>query len=583
MKNISRRDFLSFGAVGLFTTPYILRNRSARRTPTFNSAVAPEDVFALSVASGDPTPTGVMLWTRVNPSAWSANSQIVFQVATDNQFSQIIAEGSANSADFGQPRDFTVKIDLDGQLPQTPNGSFYFYRFIYNNTASRTGRCRTLPAPNTALNQIKFAYVTCQDYTNGYYGAFYHLAQEPVDFVLHMGDFIYEAAGDPRYQSLPFDDRRVVLPSGGTVALGLEDFRFIYRTYRADRFMQMALENHTFIHIWDDHECCNDAYWDYERDCLGAPDHPFTNDPQYGNLPQRLNRLKLDSQRAWNEYVPARIVINRDAVHPHEFMSIYRQFTFGDLIDLILTDQRTYRSAHPCGEGSDTGGYGLRYATPGCPPQQMDAARTMLGVPQRNWFLSKMLTSNKLWKVWGNEVFTAPLKASQTAVSLYVNVDAWDGYEFERDLLMQQLKTGGVRNLVTLTGDLHTYMASYQKLNYAIDPLNLNQNNLVGVEYMTPGVTSANLQEIFAAAPPPAAGLVFNDTTIRATNPHVQFFNSSTWGYATLDFSRERVVYTAYSIDKSVNSTAASKTLLRQMQTPVRNQASDPILIQSIV
>ena len=105
--------------------------------------------------------------------------------------------------------------------------------------------------------------ITCQDYTNGYYGALEQLSQDDVDFVVHLGDFIYETSGDPRFQRQPFEDRTFSLPSGGEAALNLEDYRFLYRLYRSDAFLQKLLEQHTLIAIWDDHETANDCYWDY--------------------------------------------------------------------------------------------------------------------------------------------------------------------------------------------------------------------------------------------------------------------------------------------------------------------------------
>ncbi|MEM8534501.1 MAG: alkaline phosphatase D family protein, partial [Chloroflexota bacterium] len=397
MKPMNRRTFLRVAGLSLLT-PYVLTHSQAtvaaqtasnallgERWFAVNPAQEPERVFSLSVASGDPSPSGVVLWTRVNPEVWAADRPLAFEVAEDDQFQQIVASGLINGADFGPERDHTVLIDLDGNLGANQR---YHYRFIYNETASRTGRCRTLPAANEDIERVRFAVLTCQDYTNGYYGAFAHLAQEEIDFVIHLGDFIYESAADPRFQRLPFPDRAVVLPSGEQVAFDLNDYRSLYQTYRSDPFFQAALEQHTWIIIWDDHETANDCYWDEERDTLGAPDHPFTTDPQFGNDPARLNQLKFDAQRAWAEYVPARVRINENATRPQDYLQIYRQFAFGSLVDLFMTDERTYRSAPPCG----TGDVGERYASPGC-EAQFDPERTMLGQAQRDWLVAGMKDS----------------------------------------------------------------------------------------------------------------------------------------------------------------------------------------------
>lgn len=570
MPRVDRRRFLRFAGASLLT-PYALARGDASAQPSLDPALQAEAVFGLSVASGDPTPSGVVLWTRVNPEVWSARRVLTFEVALDEQFQQVALRGRVLGRNFGPDRDYTVRIDLDGRLAAN---QVYFYRFIYNQVASRTGRCRTLPAPGAPVEQVRFGVLTCQDYTNGYYGAFAHLAQEEIDFVLHLGDFIYESAADPRFQFLPFPDRAIVLPSGQTVAFGLDDYRFIYLTYRADPLLQAALERHTWIYTWDDHETANDCYWDYARNTLGAPDHPFTTDPQFGNDPALLTQLKLDAQRAWAEYVPTRVRINPEATHPHEYTRIYRSFAFGDLADLFMTDERTYRSSHPCGEGD----VGERYASTGCAAQD-DPSRSMLGVEQRDWLLASVPASQALWKVWGNPVMQGALKIGPTEnTDLYVNLDAWDGYEYERSLIMSEFKRVGLRNLIVLTGDLHSYLAAYLKIDYA-RPLNSNQSNVVGVEFMTPAVTSANFKEILQNLRPtddpeeqairhigPRALL---ERVVRVTNPHVVFFNSEDWGYAVVEFNRAYCEYTAYAIDKSQNSADAPKQLLRRLRVPI--------------
>jgi alkaline phosphatase D len=567
MNNITRRGFLRLSAIGLVTPYILLTDRSSAHTYfstagvnsnlfQFDPVRSSEEVFGLSVASGDPTPSGVILWTRINPAAWTQGDSLAFEVALDPAFNQVIIQGVAESSDFGPDRDYTVKIDLDGRLG---SNRYYYYRFIYHQTASRTGRCRTLPSPTESLDKIKFAVLTCQDYANGYYGAFAHLAQETdVDFVIHLGDFIYETAAT---SNSTYPDRLIILPSGAPVSFGLEDYRAIYRTYRSDSFMQRAMEQHTWIMIWDDHETANDSYWDYNRDTLGVPDHPFTNDSQFGNDPARLRQLKLDSQRAWTEYIPARVTLNNGATHPHQYLQIYRKFKFGKLLELFMTDERTYRSSHPCGEGE----LGDRYITLGC-DQQFDDNRTMLGHAQRDWLLQGMTVSTSLWKVWGNEVFQAPLRLTQTNRSVYIILDAWDGYISERAYIAKQLKQANVRNLVVLTGDLHTSLASYLKLNYASDPLNLFQSNMVGVEFMTPAITSANLKQLIGNI---GVAVDIGEVLVRLTNPHIRYFDGEHWGYSTVAFNSEYCEYTIFDIDKSQNSANVRKNVLKRLRTPV--------------
>lgn len=537
-------EWLKLGAAPLDTSG--LRTDSAR-------------VFDLSVSSADPSVSGVILWTHIHPDAIRSGESLFLQVATDAQFQNLTLQAQVGPQAITPDNDHTIKIDLDGQLPATATGGPYFYRFIYDRTVSRTGRCRTLSSSGTALKRLKLGLLTCQDYTNGYYGALAHVARDDtLDFVLHLGDFIYESAGDPRFQSLPFADRSVVLPSGGTVALGLLDYRAIYRRYRSDANLQAAMERHTFICVPDDHETANDCYWDYARDTLGAPDHPFTKDPQYGNSPALLKQLKLDSQRAWSEYVPARVTFNPLATHPHEALQVYRRFAFGSFLDLFMIENRSYRSPHPCGEGDAL----QRYLPIGC-TNLNNKEQTLLGARQHNWLVEGLTQSTATWKLMGNQTFFGRLALTFLGAQIApLDVDAWDGYNAERVALTGALREAKVRNYLVVTGDLHTYMASNVKHNYA-DSNPLNFSNHIGAEFMTPAVTSSNLGEMLGAKLKPEQRTLLMQglaaPTVRVNNPHVQYFNSNQQGYSTLEMTDTYAEWAAYAVDKSVSDPAVSR------------------------
>jgi len=565
----SRREFLHAAGVSLLTPFAVLAGRPRQTAPTTSEPADPASVFGLSVASGDPSPVGVILWTRINPERWSAAETLLLEVARDPDFTQMLLTGEVLPTEFTIDRDFTVHLDLDGHLEP---GQTYYYRFCYRGVFSRFGRCRTLPDPASSPRSLRLGVVTCQDYTNGYYPALAHLAAEDLDFVLHLGDLLYETVGNTSFQSLPYPDRRIELPSGQPAAMDLVDFRHLYRTYRSDPFFQAALEAHTWICLWDDHETANDCYWDYDRDTLGAPDHPLTTGDANGGNPQQLRQLKLDAQRAWSEYVPARVSFNPLATHPFDALQIYRQFQFGTLAELFITDERTYRSAPPCGVDQRT-------ITQGC-DGQTDPLQTMLGDSQRDWFLEGMTTSAAAWKVWANEVCLAQFKVGRRdGKKLFINLDAWDGFETERQQILQTLGDAGVRNLVALTGDFHSYMAAYLKVDYS-KRSNRPGENVVGVEFMTPAVTSATLIDFLLSylEPADAAMLLteaarepsqfYFENLVQETNPHVHFFNSQEWGYSIVEFTPRDVVYSAYSIDKSVNA-ISTKRLIRQLRVPV--------------
>jgi len=580
----NRRRFLTLLGAGL-STPYLLTFLSSNAKASgvdgipfsssntdLSSAVLNTDsarVFNLSVASGDPTPSGVMLWTRITPSAWRAGEPLYFQLSREADFSSLVLQGQVGADDISASRDFTIKLDLDGALEA---GSRYYYRFIYDGTVSKTGRCRT--SPLTGAQNLKLALVTCQDYTNGYYGAYDHIAtDDSIDFVVHLGDFIYESAGDPRYQSLPFADRLIQLPSDGMVAMDLQDYRALYRAYRADPFFQKAMENHTWIITRDDHETANDCYWDYARHTLGAPDHPYTTDAQYGNDPARLNQLMLDSQRAWLEYVPARVQVNLDSTDPQQFLKHYRRFDLGGMVDLFMLDTRSYRTAHACGEGD----IGERYLPLKCRPEVIDSPNQfLLGETQRDWLIDGLTDSSARWKLMGNQTYMGKLGFRLSRFgNTPVNVDAWDGFTHERMLLANELKSNQVGNLVVATGDLHTYIASQMKLDYT-NRNHLDANNIFGVEYMTPSVTSAGLLDVVSGGssnkrplkPAEKAALIsFVSTVVRTANPHIRFFNTMDHGYSTLEFTTNYCEWSAFIVNKDVNSSQEGKKLTRRYRT----------------
>jgi alkaline phosphatase D len=528
---------------------------------TFGLTADDGRVFDLSVASGDPSQTGVALWTHIRPSSFSPTTPLRFQVATDAAFASLVLEGMVAAPATGPSTDYTVKVDLEGRLGA---GRGYFYRFVYGDVASRTGRCRTLPAAGAGA--VKLGLLTCQDFTNGYYGAYRHVAaDDSLDFLVHLGDFIYESVEDPRFQDLPFPDRQLTLPGGGTVALGLDDYRFLYRSYRSDPALQRALERHTLIAAPDDHETANDCYWDYARDTLGAPDHPFKDDVA------RLKRLKLDSQRAWLEYVPARVPFNASATHPHQASRVYREFNFGDLVRLCMLDTRTYRSPHPCGEGD----FFHRYVPVGCGTLNAPT-QTILGSDQRTWLVDRLSAKGATWKLLGNQTFLGRMSALPGG-ALPINVDAWDGYAAERKWLSNELGRRQIKNLVVATGDLHSTIASYVKASYDnINPLDLG--NLQGVEFMTPAVTSAALTEMLGKGLGGAGSFTsgLGAAAVRLNNPHIRYFDSSRHGYSTLQFTRSSCEWVAYAVDKGQDASVAGK----QAYARFRKDTNWPFLIE---
>lgn len=203
----------------------------------------------------------------------------------------------------------------------------------------------------------------------------------------------------------------------------------------------------------------------------------------------------------------------------------------------------------------------------------------MLGTAQRAWFLEEVTTSTATWTAWANEVLTMPFKAGEHDATVHpLGHDAWDGYQWERELVLERIGAarygdGDLRNFVTLTGDMHTYLAGYQQVEYedpsgdaSTNPVAAEENR-VGVEFMTPAVTSVNFAELHPAGSPPREATL-TETLSYAGNRHIQYLNSSRWGYSVVEFTPEECTYTAYAVDKTENSPAAERERLKVLRVP---------------
>jgi alkaline phosphatase D len=235
----------------------------------------------------------------------TANTTVEYANGTEETFTDIVFEGVLCDCSAMGANDHTVKVDLDGHLAADTE---YHYRFIYDGVASQIGRCRTLPEPDASPESMRFAVLSCQNYLNGYFPALHYVAQEDVDFIVHVGDFIYESdAGD--FKGLGSNDypgREKTLPSGHERVRTLEDYRYLYRKYHSDPHLQRALEQHARIFTWDDHEFANDIYWD-DNGVPRAPDHP-ADEGENG-----ISRLVEAALKAWWEYTPTRAKYDEDA------------------------------------------------------------------------------------------------------------------------------------------------------------------------------------------------------------------------------------------------------------------------------
>lgn len=511
-----------------------------------DTSIDAQTVFTLGIGSGDPRPNGIVLWTRVDPAGMRDSSnpgKLGLEISTDPNFSNsslLIRAKATLSADS----DYTAKLPIAKSvlLP----GQAYYYRFIYDHCASRTGQFRTLPAADSSIDRVRLAYISCQDYSNGYYTALANLANENVDYVVFLGDYIYETISDPSFQN---QQVRTVppLPSGNTAASSLADYRHLYRTYRGDANLQRLHERFTFIQIWDDHEFANDCWQDYHPDNNPAPEQP-------------LNGLRQAANQAWVEYGLADVPFDPTAPSTSSVRN-YRSFTFGQLFDLVVTDERLYRDGPPCGDSTQNRYLALRCSAAESP------TRTMLGTDQRNWFLDTMTASKAIWKLWANEVTLMQMRLG----TQFVTLDQWDGYPAERANILSSLALARVNNLVAITGDIHSFIAGYLMTDFD------RQTAPVGVELVVGSITSANFEELILSQlplpsapiplpPPYVDGTGFEDA-VRLVNPHMQYFNSSSHGYCLLDITPQSLTCTMRAVN-TIRQPQSSVFTLKQFVVP---------------
>ncbi|MEY4927377.1 MAG: hypothetical protein RI894_1813 [Bacteroidota bacterium] len=448
-------------------------NHTARLAP--DPALAP---FYHGVASGDPLSNAVIIWTRITTPDSSATVQ--WRMATDTGMTNIIQQGTAQT---DATHDYCVKIDVIGLSPNTT----YYYEFDYQQSASIRGRTKTLPVGD--IDSLRFAIVSCSAMGYGYFNAYNRItARNDIDAVLHLGDYIYE------YANGEFGSVRSVTPTNEILTLA--DYRMRHADYKLDTDLRRLHQQYPFITVWDDHETANDSWTG------GAANHTEGTEGLF------IDRRSY-STRAYFEWMPIRLP---DPLHPQR---IYRKFQFGDLMDLMMLDTRLEGREQQSAAGQTN----------------TDPNRTLMGIDQFSWTCNKLRQSTARWKVLGNQVMMAPLKA----FGQVLNQDQWDGYPAERQKLWDTIITHNITNFVVLTGDIHTSWGHDLPLSGYVAATGANS---VGVEFVTTSVTSV--------------GLPFNvpNIILQNSNPHCKYFETTKKGYLILDVNKQRAQGEWYYSDR---------------------------------
>ena len=471
--------WLNANAQSLTTDPNTTSEVAPIQTAARASARTILAPFYHGVASGDPTENSVILWTRVTTD--SASVQVKWRICTDTTMLSPVDSGIVTT---DGSRDFTVKVDVTNLQPNT----YYYYEFEAYNKYSLRGRTKTLPTGNN-VDSLRFGVVSCSNFAHGFFHGYEHLAnRNDIDLVIHLGDYIYE------YGDGEFGNERDLQPS--TEIYSLSDYRTRHSHYKLDEDLMRLHQQYAFINIWDDHETANDAWFG------GAGNHSASE----GNWFDRKNA----GVTAYFEWMPIRKV---DA----NSNRIYRDFKFGDLINLYMLDTRL--------EGREEQN-GI----------DLSANRTLLGAPQFEWLTSNLKNSTAHWNILGQQVMMAPLLIPQLTWPITYGPfqpDQWDGYPAERQKLYDTLSTYNINNMVVLTGDIHTSWGNdLSQAGYN----STTGEGAAGVEFVVGSITSLN-----SPLPVPT-------NIIHQFNKHIKYSDLHYHGYYILDVNRQRVQCDWYNL-----------------------------------
>ncbi|RKT87049.1 alkaline phosphatase D [Saccharopolyspora antimicrobica] len=470
---LNRRKVLGIGGAGAAA---VLLGTGAWSSAAADVRLRGGYPFSLGVASGDPLPDGVVLWTRLAPEPLAADGsggmpakpvQVQYEVATDESFRDVVRRGSATATpELGH----SVHAEISGLQP----GRDYFYRFRAAGELSPVGRTRTAPADAAALASLSFAFASCQHWKDGFFTAYEHMAGEDLDFVVHLGDYLYE------YDQTD-NKRGVALGSEfKSETASLDRYRLQYSLFKTDPHLQSAHAAFPWITTMDDHEVDNNWAGEISQD----------DDDTAVFL-----RRRAAAFQAMYENLPLR----RTAMPDGPNVRLHRRLKFGDLADLTMIDTRQYRDDQPCGDGS-------KYDC----AERLDPRRTILGEQQREWLLDGFYWNRSKWQILGNQ---APMGETDLdagpAKKLFM--DPWDGYVAERNAVLAGAAHRGVRNLVVITGDRHQNYAWDLKRDFE-DP----DSPTVASEFVGTSISSGG----------DGADMTDEGRTMLAANPHMKFFNA---------------------------------------------------------
>lgn len=495
-----RRRFLTTGGavLGAAVTSQLWLPPTARAA----EPPLPEGVFTLGVASGDPLPDAVVIWTRLAPAPLDGGGMpdravpVEWEVAEDARFRRPVRRGVAQALPaYGH----SVHVDVRGLRPDR----VHWYRFRTSGQLSPTGRTRTAPHPHSRGGSLRVALASCQNWQNGYFTPYSDMLDQDPDVVLFVGDYIYESA--PAATAV----RR---HEGGGEPYTLVQYRNRYAQYRTDPHLAAMHAAAPWVVTFDDHEVDNDFAGEVPQDPAKQSHDAF------------VTRLTAAYQ-AYYEHMPVRASAVPDGPH----IRMHRRLDFGRLARLNVLDTRQFRSDQATTQAGAE-----------------DPAMTMLGAAQKQWLLDGLHHSPTRWNLIASQIMMAETDLQVGPGKLWF-YDAWDGYQAERNALMGEFAR--VRNPVVLTGDRHLTMVSDLKEDFA-DP----DSRVVGAEFVGTSISSGGDQDqaAFHAEWDPRM----------PDNPHWKFIDAHR-GYHLFDIRRDGIDATVRAPSTVLLPDAASSTLAR--------------------
>ncbi|MEU1586491.1 alkaline phosphatase D family protein [Micromonospora sp. NPDC005710] len=493
MTRLSRRIFVLGGLV----------TAGVALTPRQNAHAAVPYPFKLGVASGDPAPDSVVLWTRLAPSPLNADGQggmanadvtVEWQVSTTDRFTSLVASGSvaARYADAHSVHAIAGGLAAD---------SDYYYRFRTQGQISPVGRTRTAPAPSSFGRDLVMAFASCAHYEAGYYTAYRRMAEDNPGLILHLGDYIYEGGVGTS----------TVRQHLGTEIVSLADYRRRYALYKSDPDLQAAHAAAPWLVVPDDHEVENN-YANMVR-----------NDSSPTLTAAQWTARRTAAYRAYYENMPLRPA----SAASGNSIPLYRRIRWGQLATFHMLDTRQFRDDQACGDGWKV-----------CADADL-ASRSLTGAAQEAWLLDGLAQRYGTWDILGQQVFFAQQLDANGAASM----DAWDGYRASRSRIQTGWQQRGVRNPLVLTGDVHKSWANDLKADYA-NP----SSATIGTELVCTSITST--------------GNGSGSTTVpnAAANPHLKFY-SDRRGYVRTTISRSQVRADFRAVNTVTEHGAAASTV----------------------